>query len=84
MMKFFSIDNIANIDNLSWCIVLCKDVFIYFKVEKHLSGSAVDIGIVIIIFNSFMLSPSVPVRFSDSINDSNETAHGSKLSCAID
>ncbi|KAE9522095.1 hypothetical protein AGLY_017514, partial [Aphis glycines] len=37
-------DNIANADNLSWCIVLRKNVLILFNVEKHLSDSAVDIA----------------------------------------
>src|SRR5215469_1997675 len=51
----FSIESIANADNLSFVIVLRKNVLILFKVEKHLSASAVVIGVVIKIFSSFVV-----------------------------
>jgi hypothetical protein len=44
--KFFPTLNIASADRRSSDIVLHKNVFILFIVEKHLSGSAVVIGVV--------------------------------------
>jgi hypothetical protein len=44
--KFFPTLNIASADRRSSDIVLRKKVFILFIVEKHLSGSAVVIGVV--------------------------------------
>lgn len=63
MTKFPSIDSIADADNLFWCIVLRKNVSIIFIVGNHISDSVIDIDIVIIIFNNFMLITNVPERF---------------------
>jgi hypothetical protein len=49
--KFFPALNIAGADRRSADIVLRKNVFILFIVEKHLSGSAVIIGVESMIFS---------------------------------
>jgi hypothetical protein len=46
LSKLFSALNIASANRRSSDIVLRKNVFILFIVEKHLSGSAVVIGVV--------------------------------------
>ncbi|KAJ4436866.1 hypothetical protein ANN_16998 [Periplaneta americana] len=43
----FSIDSVARAVRRSWDIVFFKNVFMCFKQEKHLSGSAVVIGVVV-------------------------------------
>lgn len=68
-LKFFdsvtialSIDNIAKADSLSVAIVLRRKVLILFKVEKHLSASAVVIGVVIRIFNNLTVSENADCK----------------------
>ena len=51
-MNLFSMDNMANEFSLSSHIEFLKNVFTLFKVEKHLSASLDDIGIVIRVIRS--------------------------------
>lgn len=52
-MESFSIENIAKLDNYfnPWC---CRNVLI-LQCLKHFSDSAIEIGTVMVIFNSFIL-----------------------------
>ena len=53
IIRYFSMESIANADNLSSDIELRRNVLILFNVEKHLSASHNVIGIVNISFKSF-------------------------------
>lgn len=67
IINLCSIDNIARAESLSWHIVFLKNVFILFRVEKHLSASAVVIGIVTNMFNNFAHSLNVDSRLFSRI-----------------
>jgi hypothetical protein len=55
-------EHIAKAHSLLSCMVFLENVFILFNVEKHLSLSAVVIGMVQIIFSSFTDSTNVVVK----------------------
>ena len=69
-LSYHSLESIAYALSRSFSIALRKKVLILFKVEKLLSLSAVVIGVVIKIFNNFVSSQKVAVKFSVS-NDCN-------------
>ena len=58
-VSFFSIESIARALRRSCPIVFLRKVLILFKVEKHLSDSAVDIGVVMRILRRLTVSVNV-------------------------
>lgn len=62
LTSLFSIDNMARALSLSSDIVFLKNVFTLLSVEKHLSASHDDIGVVINNFSSLTTSENVSVR----------------------
>ena len=62
LMRLFSIDSIAKALSLTSDIVFLKNVLTHLSVEKHLSASEEDIGIVIRSFKSPTVSEKVSSR----------------------
>lgn len=58
-MRFFSIESMANAFRQSYDIVFLGKVLILFRAEKHLSDSAVVIGVVMRIFRRAKASDKV-------------------------
>ena len=59
VIRICSIDNMDNAESRSLAILLRRKDLMRFKVEKHLSASEVDIGIVMGISRSFVVSEKV-------------------------
>ena len=67
-------ESMAKAFNLSSDIVFLRKFFILLNVEKHLSASQDDIGIVIMVLNSCTVSENVPARLLSMRRWSNGTA----------
>ena len=57
-----SMESMASAFRRSWPIAFRRNVLILFKVEKHLSASAVVIGVVMRMFNKLTVSENVSWR----------------------
>ncbi len=74
LTSFFSIESIARALRRSWVIIYLSKVLVLFKVEKHLSDSAVVIGMVIRGVNRMVRHDSISILipsytiFADSLN----------------
>lgn len=84
LVNFFSIDSMASAFNRSCDIVFLINVFIRLSVEKHLLDSAVVIGVVIRMRNSFTDSANTSCRLFLNSNNAPAPLHDLKSGVLID
>ncbi|KAG7265200.1 hypothetical protein CRUP_030314 [Coryphaenoides rupestris] len=70
--SLFSIDSMASAFNLSWVMAFLRKTSILFEVEKHLSASAVVMGVVMRILRRVTVSEKTSSR-SFSMNNWNRS-----------